>query len=72
MSGRSTSPGATSSAAFTRCVFFECAAHAAVRMQPRLCATSTAGSSRESTISSSRATQSPRSGLIQSCCSTRT
>ena len=38
------------------------AAHQAVRMQPRLCATSSTGPSASATVSSSRAVQSPRSG----------
>eukprot|EP01136_Pigoraptor_vietnamica_P028502 Opistho-1_new@7513 len=70
-SGRSTSPGATSSAPRTLAAWRVCAAHQAVRMQPRLCAASTTGPSASATVSSRRADQSPRSGRIQSCCSTR-
>ena len=42
MLSRSQSGGATSNAAPTRCVFFECAAQATAVMQPRLWPTSTA------------------------------
>ena len=70
-SPRAVSGGATSSAALTRPVFCECAAHAATVIQPRLCAISTAGSLHDSNTSSSRAIQSPRRGRCQSCCSTR-
>ena len=65
------SGGATSNAARTRVVWRECAAHQAVRMQPRLCATSTTGARAASTASSSCTVQSPRNGRTQSCCCTR-
>src|SRR6218665_2489007 len=64
-SARSTSPGATSNAPCTRWVLAEWAAHHAARMQPRLCATSSTGPSASTTVSSSRAVQSPRSGRSQ-------
>ena len=68
----STSPGATSNAAFTLVLAKgECAAHQAVSMQPRLCATSTTSRSLSSTASCSWMDQSPRSGRCQSCCCTR-
>ena len=45
-------------------------AQAATKIHPKLCATKTTGPDASSTASSSRASQSPRKGRIQSFCVT--